>query len=334
MSLVHKLKKNIHNGNYFARGDTVIVGTSGGPDSTALTYILHALQYEIGFHLHIAHFNHNLHRQAYQNQKFVKILAEKLNVPCTTQIWRNSQKPKAGSLEDAARQRRLQFLSHLAKRIGARTVVLAHTKDDLAETVLMRILRGTGLQGLRGILPQRELNGVCFIRPMLNISKQEILAFLKKRKIPYCSDPTNKQKKYFRNKIRIELLPLLTAHYNQNIKELLTNLAENINTDYNFLEEQVAKIFTKIATCSSKPSKVRLDRYALNKQHPAIQRMLVRTGIEKLQGNTNRLTLNHYREIEDLLKNRPQGSLVHLPRKIDVRKDLKYLTLTQTETNT
>ncbi|OGX38152.1 MAG: tRNA lysidine(34) synthetase TilS [Omnitrophica WOR_2 bacterium RIFCSPHIGHO2_02_FULL_52_10] len=329
MNLMHRLRKDILSANSFDRGDTVIIGASGGPDSTALTHILHALQYEIGFHLHIAHYNHNLHRQSGRNQKFVEKLAEELNVPCTTQMWRHPHRRKKGSLEDAARQRRLQFFSHLSKRIGARAVVLAHTKDDLAETVLMRILRGTGLQGLRGIAQQKELNGVRIFRPMLNTSKEEILSFLKKRKIPYRNDPTNRQKKFFRNKIRLELLPLLTAGYNRNIKELLVNLAEHIDTDYNYLEDQVARIFTKYAKYSAGPSKVLIDRAALGKQHPALQRMLIRAGIEKLQGSTNRLTFDHYREIEDLLKNRPQGSVVHLPRKIHVRKDQKYLTLTQ-----
>src|SRR3989338_4895955 len=238
MNLMHRLRKDILSANSFDRGDTVIIGASGGPDSTALTHILHALQYEIGFHLHIAHYNHNLHRQSGRNQKFVEKLAEELNVPCTTQMWRHPHRRKKGSLEDAARQRRLQFLNHLAKRIGARAVVLAHTKDDLAETVLMRILRGTGLQGLRGILPQRELNGVCFVRPLLNVSKEEILTFLKKKKITYCTDPTNIQKKFFRNKVRLQLLPLLASGYNRNIKELLTNLADNINTDYSYLESR------------------------------------------------------------------------------------------------
>lgn len=329
MNLAHRLKKDILNANVFGRGNTVLIGTSGGPDSTALTHILHALQYEIGFHLHIAHYNHNLHRLADRNQKFVEKLAEELNVPCTSQIWKHPHKRKKGSLEDAARQRRLQFLSHLAKRIGARTIVLAHTKDDLAETVLMRILRGTGLQGLRGIAQQKELNGALIFRPMLSISKTEILSFLKKRKIPYRRDPTNRQKKFFRNKIRLELLPLLITGYNRNIKELLTNLAEHIDTDYNYLEVQVARIFSKYAKYSAGQSKVLIDRIALGKQHPALQRMLIRTGIEKLQGSTNRLTFNHYREIENLLKNRPQGSVVHLPRKIHVRKEQKYLTLTQ-----
>jgi len=328
MRLVHKLKRNIRNAHFFGRGNTVIVATSGGPDSTALTHILHALQYEIGFHLHIAHYNHNLHRQANKDQKFVEQLAEDLNVPCSTQTWKNPNARKKGSLEDAARQQRFQFLNQLANKINARAVVLAHTKDDLAETVLMRILRGTGLQGLRGILPQRELDGVCYVRPMLNISKEEVLDFLTRRKLPYCTDPTNKQKKFFRNKVRLELLPLLAAGYNRNIREILTNLADNVNTDYSYLESQVAKSFPKIAKCPPGQARVSIDRPAFEKHHPALRRMLVRAGIERLQGNTNRLTLDHYREIDDLLKNRPQGAVVHLPRNLIVRKGPRHLTIT------
>jgi len=116
----------------------------------------------------------NLTISSNQDIALLKIrLAEELNVPCTVGQWKNPKALKKGSLEDAARQRRFQFLSHLAKKIRACAVVLAHNEDDLAETVLMRILRGTGLQGLRGILPQRKIDGTCYVRPLLSISKDD-----------------------------------------------------------------------------------------------------------------------------------------------------------------
>ena len=103
MHLNQKVKKNIQDNPLFIRGATIIVGTSGGPDSTALTHILHNLQYELGFHLHIAHYNHNLHRGANQDQKFVEQLAVHLNVPCSVARWSNPKSLKKGSIEDAAR---------------------------------------------------------------------------------------------------------------------------------------------------------------------------------------------------------------------------------------
>jgi len=328
MWLTQKVKKNIQHNPCFGRSNTIIIGTSGGPDSTALTHILHALQYELGFHLHIAHFNHKMHRNANADQKFVEQLADRLNVPCSVGQWKNRRKTKRGSLEDAARQHRFQFLTQLAGKIKAHAIVLAHTEDDLAETVLMRILRGTGLQGLRGILPVREIDGVTFIRPLINAKKSEILNFLKKKKLPYRLDPTNKQTKFFRNKIRLELLPLLKKQYNSNITGLLTNLADNISTDYSYLEDQTHKLFTKLIKHSKTNNGIRIDLDLYSRQHPALKRMLVRGGIERLKGDTKRLALKHFQEIDDLLENRPKNAIVHLPQKMCARKDSRHLILT------
>ena len=121
MLLIQKVKKNIHETGFFIRGNTIIVGTSGGPDSVALTHILHSLQYELGFHLHIAHYNHHLRRGANADQKFVERLAEGLNIPCSTGHWNNPKALKKGSMEDAARRRRFQFFNRLAKKIGMRS---------------------------------------------------------------------------------------------------------------------------------------------------------------------------------------------------------------------
>lgn len=327
MHLITQVKKNIQNAQFFGAGDTVIAGVSGGSDSVALTHILHALQYELGFHLHIAHYNHHLRRTANTDQKFVESLAEELNVPCTVGHWENPKALKKGSIEEAARERRYRFFNQLAKKIDARAVVLAHTEDDLAETVLMRILRGTGLQGLRGILARKELDNVCFVRPLLNIKKDSILAFLKRKKIPFRVDPTNHQIKFFRNKVRIELLPLLKKKYNHNIKELLTNLANNAGTDYDYLESQAQRLFEKYTKCAPNRTNVRINLKLFAAQHPALKRMLIRIGIQKLKGNTNRLTLAHFREIEDLLENRPKGAIVNLPQGIFARKDIRYLLL-------
>jgi len=329
MHLNQKVKKNIQNNPLFTRGATVIVGTSGGPDSTALTHVLHNLQYELGFHLHIAHYNHNLHRSANLDQKFVEKLAEQLNIPCSVARWNNPKTLKKGSIEEAARKNRFQFFNRLANKINTQAVVLAHTKDDLAETVLMRILRGTGLQGLRGILPVRKMEGIYYIRPFLTVKKDDILTFLRKKNIHYRTDPTNKKTEFFRNKIRLELLPLLADQYNCNVKELLVNLADNITTDYSYIEAQAQKQFTKLAKYSPNKKNVSINLSLYSSQHPALKRMIIRSGIKQLKGDTNRLTLTHYREIEDFLQNRPQRSTVHLPRNISIRKNSKYLILTQ-----
>jgi tRNA(Ile)-lysidine synthase len=331
MHLITKVKKNIQGTEFFGYRGTVIIGVSGGSDSMALTHLLHALQFELGFHLHIAHFNHNLRRSAKADQKFVEEVAEELNVPCSVGYWDNPKALKKGSLEEAARTERFKFFRRLARKINAKVVVLAHTEDDLAETVMMRILRGTGLQGLRGILPRRELEDIWVIRPLLNVKKSAILAYLKKKRIPFRADPTNRQKKFFRNKVRLELLPLLARKYNRNIKEILINLAKNAGTDYDYLETQAQKVFLRHARCPAHRKSVSVDLTIFSQQHAAIKNMIVRLGVQWMKGDTNRLTSAHFREIESLLNDRPKGALVHLPQGICIQKNIQYLVLSRTQ---
>ena len=230
-----------------------------------------------------------------------------------------------GSIEEIARRHRLHFFVHLAKKIKAQHIALGHTQNDFAETVLLHLLRGSGLQGLRGIMPQRYLEGVSFIRPLLFIRRSEILGFLKNHKLKYRLDPTNKQTKFFRNKIRHKLLPLLQKQYNPNIVNLLANLGNNSALDYDYLIAHAAKIMKSLSKKSRNVISMKLKEF--KKQHSAIQRVMIRLSIECLKGNTNRLTLKHIVEIEDLIHNRPVNSVVDLPDRLYVRKDKESITV-------
>jgi hypothetical protein len=119
----------------------------------------------------------------------------------------------------------------------------------------------------------------------------------------------------------------LTKQYNQNIKELLTNMANTINTDYDYLQDQAQKVYIKCAKLSADNTSIRFNLKLFSKQHLSLKRMLIRLGVEQLKGSTKRLTLTHFLEIEDLLQNRPKGSSVHLPRSLYLRKDSQYLVL-------
>jgi len=328
MVLLKSIKQNLHSTGLFGYGENIVIGVSGGPDSMAMMHILNDLQYEYGFQIHIGHINHHLRRTSNIDERFVQKAAENLNLPISIGHWYPTTKKK-GSVEERARLERFRFLTQLAKKVKSKTIVLAHTQDDLAETVLMRILRGTGLQGLRGILPIREMGGIYFVRPFLKTSKAQIMAYLKRKKINFRTDPTNKQTQFFRNKIRIELLPLLEKKYNKNIKEILLNMAETAGTDYAHLEDKAKKIFEKIALLSKKNKNIRIKMETYNKQHESIKRLLLRIGIEKLKGNTNLIALKHWNEIDDLIRNRPKNSIVHLPKGIEVRKETMHLILSR-----
>ena len=227
------LKAVILKQDLLRRGSRVLLGVSGGSDSVALLSALAELRTDLGFQLIVGHVNHHWHGQAGQHQKFVQDLCKDLNVDCDVAHLRTA--PAKGSKEEWAREQRLDKLVALAKTMKCHCLALAHHRDDLAETVLMRIIRGAGLLGLQGMLPQRELHGFLVIRPCLDISKKMILKYLKDQKIDYQEDPTNQDRTFLRNRIRNELIPLLEQDYNAGIGQALVNLSRNAVIDYDFL---------------------------------------------------------------------------------------------------
>lgn len=322
MDIVGRTRRHIVSSGLLSKGDVIVLGVSGGPDSVALLHIFARLRYEFAFKLHVAHFNHALRKAAFSDQKFVEQLARQLNVPFHTEVCLRLPK---GSIEEQARLRRFDFFVRLAKKLRARAVCLAHTRDDLAETVLMRLLRGVGLAGVRAILPQREISSVSFVRPLLGFRKREFLDYLAQNKVRFRRDHTNDQQRFFRNKIRLELIPLLEKRYNKNVQEVLCNLAETASVDYDYIHQEAQKKFKKLARFSGGGRGVLFGRAAFVSQPVALRRMIIRLGVEYLKGDTRRLTLKHVGEIEDLILNRPCGSCVHLTDSMDVRKDKKNI---------
>ena len=317
-------------------GDTVIVGVSGGPDSVALLHALFVLRHELGLSLHVAHFNHNWRKSAAMDERFVRRLAGQWGLPCACGRMPGRFARAATAREERGRAQRLRFFQRLAKKINARAIMLGHTQDDLVETVLMHILRGSGLQGMRGMLPHRRIQGAYLIRPLLGVRKKDILAYLKRNGVRYRQDPTNRQDHFLRNRIRLELLPLLEKRYNPGIRGTLSNMADTAGLDYDYLEEQAKKIFgrmAKRATSSSSKKKnsnaVRFNRAAFTRRPGAVKRMLIRLALERLQGSMNRLTLAHMRAIEYALSQTAVDSLVHLPGHLRVRVDKTCLDITR-----
>jgi tRNA(Ile)-lysidine synthase len=315
--ILDKVKNSIRRYNLIDRYDTVLVGVSGGPDSVALLYILNRLKRELKINLHIAHLDHMLRKDSYKDREFVEELARRMKIPLTTAQINVKALAKKGSLEEIARNARLGFLFRVARQIKADKIALGHNSNDQAETVLMRILRGTGLYGLAGILPNREIAGYRVIRPLIEVKRKEIESYLKKKKIKPRIDISNFEDIHFRNKIRNRLLPILEKEYNKNIREILANLADSAGTDYDYL--------SKTANRAMRHLKHKFNLKELSRLHPAIQRLIFRYAIAKLKGNTRRITFQHTKEIEDLLLNRPVNSIVDLPEGISAIKRKKYL---------
>lgn len=307
-------------------GDKILVGVSGGADSMSLLHILDQLRSRVGFQVHAAHINHHLRKGANADQRFVEKFCASLNLPCTTKdLALNKKIEQGGSVEEIAREERFKALIMIAKKNNCNALALAHHRDDLAETVLLRILRGTGLQGLQAILPKRMINGSLFIRPLLDANRKEIEAYLKKQNIKFRTDPTNQQTHFFRNKIRRDLLPLLQRKYQSNIQEVLCNLAVTAGEDYEYLRQETQKIFPRLIQKRTPADSVALDLKKLQALPNAMKRMVLRSAIDQVKGDTLALTLAHLSELGELITKRPAGAVVNLPhgmRAIKMKKSL------------
>ncbi len=315
--LIDKVKNTIKKYNLIGKNDKLVIGVSGGPDSVMLLYFLSSLSKEFNLSLHVAHLDHMLRKDSYQDAEFVTSLAERFKIPVTAARVDVKELAKKGSLEEIARKTRFGFFFKIAKSINANKIALGHNLDDQAETVLMRVIRGTGLYGLSGILPKREIEGYCIIRPLIEISRREIEAALKKKKIKARIDKTNLEDFYFRNKIRNRLLPLLAKEYNSNIKEVLSNMAFSVGYDYDYLNQMAIKIVLRLGR------RIKISEFV--KLHPALQRLVLRLNIARVKGDMRRLTFQHINEVNDLIFNRPVNSVVDLPKGVSVIKKNKTL---------
>jgi tRNA(Ile)-lysidine synthase len=308
MNFEQRIHQFIDKNKLIAPRGLLIVGVSGGADSMALLLVLAGLRHKLGVQLHAVHFNHKFRPQSSRDERFVETWCKQLNIPLTVG-YRQGGKLKHLS-EDDARQMRFDFFVKTARRFKAQAVALAHTRNDLAETVLMRLMRGSGLYGLRAILPRRCLEGIMFVRPLLGVNRLDIEGYLKFKKIPFCTDETNLLKKYERNKVRLHLLPLLAKEYNPQIVKALSDLAATAGDDYDFLSLYANKQFEKNVIVSGR--KLKLDLKGVEGQHPAILRLVLRKMVGSLTKDPAALDFEHIHALENLIVTNGKGT-VDLP---------------------
>lgn len=313
--MADKFMETINKYSLIQKGDKILVAVSGGPDSLALLLKLFSLKTKLGLILHIVHVDHGLRKDSHLDALFVKRWGQKLNLPVI--IKQLVYQQVKGSLEEFFREERLKFFIQTAKTIEADKIALGHNLDDQAETVLMRLLRGTGLSGLSGISAKREIRGAVFIRPLLETTRQEINKFLKNKGIKARIDSTNQEDIFLRNKIRHHLIPMLRNKFNINILKVLANLAQSVSYDYEYLDQ--------VAKRSLKGNPLRLNLKKITQLHPAILRLKLRQSISCIQGDTRRISFQHIKELEDLILARPSGSIVDLPKEISVQKSRNTL---------
>jgi tRNA(Ile)-lysidine synthase len=311
------IRRTIGKFRLISKKDRIIIGLSGGPDSVALLCLLMDLAKEYQLSLHIAHVDHMLRDDSGGDARFVQTLGKKFGIPVTVKKIDIRRIAGRGSIEEVARNQRLEFFFGLARAVKANKIALGHNLDDQAETVLMRLLRGAGLYGLSGILPKRALHGYTVIRPLIEITRKQIDAYLRRKRITPRIDTSNFQDIYLRNRLRHHVLPLLERGYNKNIKNILSNTAHSAANDYDFLIKAAERAAAALG------NKIPLKKY--NALHPSMQNLVLRINFQRLKGDTRTLSYRHIQEIEDLISNRPPDSIVDLPSGISVIKKKTHL---------
>jgi len=262
MGILDKFKETLRRYRLIRAGDHVLLAFSGGADSTALLALLLELQKESFFQLSLAHFNHLLRKNAVHDEEFVLDMARRFALPfyAGREDVGAYAKKNNRSVEEAGRLLRYEFLKRTAAKIGANKIATAHTMTDQAETFIMRLLRGSGSRGLGGIYP--AVDGL-IIRPLIGIERSEIERFLKRMKLPFRRDESNRDKRYLRNKIRLVLMPYLRKYFEPGIVPLLARTAEILREEDDFVEKAVVReekrILTDIKTGS--PLKTAAGKY-------------------------------------------------------------------------
>jgi tRNA(Ile)-lysidine synthase len=323
--LLARVRKTIARFDLLERGDKVLIACSGGADSVALVGAFLELRDEYSLRLAIAHFNHRLRRGAAADERFVIELAQGLGLPLylKREDIRTYARKSGMNIEEAGRERRYKFLREAAARTGAFRIATAHTLSDQAETVLMRILRGSGPAGLGGIAPC--IDGL-IVRPLIEVERREVEAYLRARKMPFRQDETNRDLRYLRNRVRRRLIPYLQKNFEPEVVSHLARLAEICRDEEDAWERIIQKETDR--TILGKDRHRFLDARSLSRLPPALGRRCVRAYLREVRGNLRRLS---FRDIE-AVRGLAEGKEAVLPGKLTLRRE-KGLTSVKGETS-
>ena len=304
--LEDKVLETIKKYNMIEREDKVVIGVSGGPDSMALLNILNNLQEKLNIKIYVAHINHMIRKEADEETFYVKNFCKKIEVEFFAKrikVEEVAKKQKIGT-EEAGRNIRYEFFEEVYKKVGANKIATAHNSNDNAETVLMNIIRGTSISGLKGIEKIREGK---FIRPIIECSRQEIEEYCNEQKIEPRYDKTNYENIYTRNKIRNLLIPYLQKEFNPNIIEGINRLSIIATEEEKYINKIVENEYKRLSITISenevylnneKVKKI-IDLKEFNKLDYVIKSKLLLYIISRIYGKATGIEKVH---IDDIIK--------------------------------
>ncbi|MFH1075130.1 MAG: tRNA lysidine(34) synthetase TilS [Candidatus Firestonebacteria bacterium] len=291
--MLKKVIETINKNNLLKKGDTVLTALSGGPDSTALLFVLQEIKSKYDLKIFAVHVNYRLRgAESEKDEIFTRKICSKLNIPVAVYSFKTGEIIGKRSLQDFARELRYKVFLEEAEKTGADKIAVAHNKNDRVETVLMRFLRGSHTAGLSGMPVKRKITGnIELIRPLFDIKRKEIEAYLKGKNIKARTDKSNLKTDYLRNKIRLKLLPLLKKEYNPKIEDNLLRLSVRSSLDESYLSGKAKKNIRK------KNKEYFVLSGVFEKAPPALRYRILRELIRSARGNLRGVENKHLSEV-------------------------------------
>ncbi len=327
--LYTRVKKSIEEHDLLPVGKSVVVAVSGGPDSLALMHLLREMRRDFGWELHVAHLHHGIRgTDADEDALFVQEHANAWGLPFHLAHEDVPALAKASgmALEEAARQARYRFLARVARSVGADRIALGHHLDDQVETVLMHFIRGSGLAGLRGMLPLApmaemrldaipgeppETAGLWLARPLLTVPHDDLVAYCHEHGLEPRFDRSNLDTTYFRNRLRHELIPTLET-YNPRVREIIARSAAIFADDYDLLHSIMLEAWPHVVVGES-PEGIVLALDAWRSLHPAMQRAVLREAIHRLRRSLRNINWAHVENARRVALRGETGTEATLP---------------------
>ncbi len=311
--MIDKVIRYIRDNKMFNKGDKVVVGVSGGPDSICLIHVLHTLKDKLGIQLMAAHVNHCLRgEEADKDEEYVKKICKNMGIECFVKkidVHKVSLE-RSISCETAGREVRYEFFKDILKKINGQKVAVAHNANDQAETVLMRVMRGSGLEGLSGI---RAVRDNVYVRPILHISRKEIEDYCEANKLHPRIDKTNLENIFTRNKIRLELIPYIEKNFNKDIIDGLNRLVDTIRKDNDYINSIAWGKYRKY--CKNNKGEVIIYKDAFNEDEAILTR-IIRNAFNELKGDLRNFERVHVYDIINIQRH-STGKIVMLPNNIE-----------------
>ena len=309
--------------------DKIVLGVSGGPDSITMLDILRQIQEEFDFEIVVAHINHMIRKEAIQDEEYVKKYCKKNSIEFFVKridVMSVANNRKIGT-EEAGRFVRYDFFDEVLKQTGSNKIAIAHNKNDKIETIIMHLLRGSGLSGLKGIEPIRGN----VIRPLIECERKEIEKYCDKNKLEPRIDKTNFENDYTRNKIRNIVIPYIEKELNPNIIETIDRLSEVVKKEDRYLEKVALDVYDKILI-KQEPGQIMLELKGFNEQDEVIKSRIILYTVKKLFGSSQGIEKMHINDIIKLCNNNIGNKYLTPNKKIKILvKDKKIFFMAQTK---